>query len=158
MPKTVAEVLLQHFRRTEHSVAPVLAMEEPQTADPEAVARDEAAYLAAIVTLQRFGRRRFLRSIWFELVEDVIDWNNLYKALKKKREEREAAVSIIKRCVRRSPATNMAMRVASRAAPQFLMKASATLNAAARGWVARSMKRAARIATAAKAASSTASS
>ena len=98
----------------------------------------DAPQSAALARLQRFCRQRVLRSKWLELVEDLVDWNRLYKSLQENRKKRDRAAAVLQKGVRNSAATNVAMRVASRNDAPKLIKASAVVNAAARGWVARS--------------------
>ena len=79
---------------------------------------------------------------WLELIEDLIDWNRLYKQLKQKKAEREAqeaqAAQIMQRVARNSPATNVAMRVASKGTGPEVIRATRTVNWYATNWVHRS--------------------
>ena len=96
---------------------------------------------SALATLQRFCRRRFLRGKWYEVVTDLIEWNQLVRQLRQKRDEREAAVQVLQRNVRRSPATNVAMRVSTRAQAPELIRASSVITAGVRGHSVRADQR-----------------
>ena len=89
--------------------------------------------------ITRWIRRRKLQRAWLELIEDLIDWNRLYKQLKQKKAEREAqAAQIMQRVARNSPATNVAMRVASKGTGPEVIRATRTVNWYATNWVHRS--------------------
>ena len=97
---------------------------------------------AALDRLTAWLRRRKLQKAWLELIEDLIDWNRLYKQLKQKKAEREAqeaqAAQIMQRVARNSPATNVAMRVASKGTGPEVIRATRTVNWYATNWVHRS--------------------
>ena len=78
----------------------------------------EAQRGAAVSRLQRFVRQRKLRHVWLELIDDLIDWNRLYKQLMAQKQRKAAAASVLQKHARNNPHTSVAVRVAGRnAAP-----------------------------------------
>ena len=90
------------------------AMVDDASAAVVAATPSDGAKDTAALRLQRFVRRRRLHFMWLETVADLLEWNQLVNQLAEQREKREKAAAVMQRGVRRSPATNVAMRVASR--------------------------------------------